>query len=177
MLLVASNCKLHLGGKNMKNSSNSLKLLWMIAIFIGIALCGCAQNVSPNTYTTGEVGVVSKVRQGVIVAKRVITIDNNSGIGGVAGVAGGAATGSMLGASSDTSTHVIGAIGGAIAGGLVGHGVDKAVNRHTGYEYIIKLDDKKIVSVIQEKSVQLAVGQHVLVIYGAMTRVIPDNAV
>ncbi|MEI8055662.1 MAG: hypothetical protein WCH10_06740 [bacterium] len=154
------------------------KLTLLVFIVVNAALlCGCAQNVSPNTYTTGEVGVVSRVKPGVIIAKRVIDIDNNSGMGGPAGLAGGAVAGSMIGASSSTSTHVLGAVGGAVVGGVVGHVVDKAVNHHTGYEYIIKLNDGQTVSVVQEKSVQLAIKQHVLVIYGAMTRVVPDNAV
>jgi len=154
------------------------KLTLLVFIVVNAALlCSCAQNVSPNTYTTGEVGVVSRVKHGIIIAKRVIDIDNKSGLGGPTGVAGGAVAGSMIGASSNTSAHILGGVGGAVVGGVVGHAVDKAVNHHAGYEYIIKLDDGKTVSVVQEKSVQLTLKQHVLVIYGAMTRVVPDNTI
>jgi len=76
---------------------------------------------------------------------------------------------------SNTATNVMGAVGGAVIGGVIANEIDKGVNRHTGYEYIIKLDEGKTISVVQEKSVQLTVKQHVLVIYGAMTRVIADN--
>lgn len=151
------------------------KILLLAIIPACVALYGCAQNVSPNTYTTGEVGVVSKVKPGVIIAKRVINIDNSSGVGGVAGVGAGAAAGSMIG--SRAATNIVGGVGGAVVAGVVGHQIDKAVNRHVGYEYIIKLDEDSTVAVVQEKSVQLATGQRVLVIYGAMTRVVPDETV
>lgn len=150
-------------------------LLAFVAITASSILCGCVTNVSPNTYTAGEVGVASRVNKGVILSKRMIKIEATSGVGGVAGAVGGAAAGSMIG--KNTATNVVGAVGGAVAAGVVGHELDKAINRRTGYEYIIKLDDGKTISVTQEKSVNLAVGQHVIIIYGAMTRVVPDETI
>lgn len=150
-----------------------LLLLSFLTIGSGLVLCGCVHNVSPNTYTHGEVGVASRVNKGKIIAKRVVKIEATSGVGGVAGAVGGAAAGSMIGAS--TATGIVGATGGAVVAGVVGHELDKAINRRTGYEYIIKLDDGKTISITQERSVELTVGQKVLVIYGAMTRVVPDN--
>jgi len=145
-------------------------LLSSVACFL---LCGCVHNVSPNTYTHEEVGVASRVNKGVIISKRVIKIESTSGVGGLAGAAGGAAAGSSIGGSA--AANVAGAVGGAVAVGVVGHEIDKAVNRRTGYEYIIKLDEGKTISVAQERSVQLAIGQRVLIIYGAMTRIVPDT--
>lgn len=137
------------------------------------ALVGCAQNVSPNTYNGSEVGVVSKVKKGVVVSRRVVLIDNNSGAGGLAGAAAGAAGGSTLG--SGASTNIVGAIGGAVVGGVIGNAVDKGLNQHKGYEYIIKLNDGQTISVVQSLDMHFAVKQRVMVIYGAMTRIIPDD--
>jgi len=153
-----------------------MKKILLLPILIGMvcfALCNCIHNVSPNTYTHGEIGIAAKVNKGVIISKRIINIESTSGIGGVAGAVGGGAAGSMIGGS--TATNVVGAVGGAVVAGVVGHELDKAINRHTGYEYIIKLDDGKTISIAQEKSIQLAIGQKVLIIYGATTRIVPDD--
>lgn len=153
------------------------KISFLIIACLSAMLVSCAQNVSPNTYGASEVGVTSKVIPGVIVSKREVDIDAHTSAGGAAGAAAGAAAGGVAGATmgSSLSTGLIGAIGGAVVGGVAGNAIDKAVNHHKGYEYIIKLKDGSTVSVAQAHDVQLAVKQHVLVIYGAMTRVVPDT--
>jgi outer membrane lipoprotein SlyB len=143
-------------------------------LVISFGLSGCAQNVSPNTYTTSEVGVASKVVAGTIIAKRTIIIDNNTGAGGLAGVAAGAAAGSAVGGSA--ASGVVGAVGGAVLGGVIGNVIDKSINKKQGFEYIIKLTNGSTISVTQLQDMQFAIGQHVLVIYGALTRIIPDES-
>lgn len=49
------------------------------------------------------------------------------------------------------------------------------VNKSHGYEYVIKLNSGSIISVVQAESIKLKTRQHILVIYGANTRVVPDN--
>lgn len=49
------------------------------------------------------------------------------------------------------------------------------VNKSHGYEYVIKLNSGSIISVVQAESIKLKARQHILVIYGANTRVVPDN--
>jgi outer membrane lipoprotein SlyB len=148
-------------------------------IFGTIVACalisGCAQNVSPNTYDASEVGTVSKVMPGVIISKRAVNIDANSGAGGLAGSIAGAAAGSTV-IGGGIAGPIVGAVGGAVVGGLVGEALDKGLNHHNGYEYIIKLKDGATISVAQAAKTQFAVNQHVLIIYGAMTRIIPDTA-
>lgn len=142
-------------------------------LFLGIQINGCAQNVSPNTYQTSEVGVANKVVSGVIVSKRTVNIDANSGVGGLAGAVAGGAAGSVVGGS--TASNIIGAVGGAVIGGLAGSAIDKAVNHHEGIEYIIKLNKGSTISVTQVQDMLFEVNQRVLVIYGHPTRIIPDT--
>lgn len=137
-------------------------------------MVGCAQNVSPNTYQASDIGVASKVLPGTVIAKRNINIDANSGAGGLAGVTAGAAVGSGLGGSA--AANIVGAVGGAVIGGLFGNKIDKAVNHHQGIEYIVKLKNGSTISLAQAQELQFEIGQHVLVVYGAITRLIPDNA-
>lgn len=154
-----------------------MKLISLIIslLMMSLALTSCSNNVSPNTYTSSQVGVANQVKKGVVVSKRAINIDNNSGMGGLAGAAGGAAAGSMVG--GNTAVSIIGAIGGAVAGGLIGNTADKKLNAHQGYEYIVKLQNGKIISVTQAEDTTIQVKQRVLVIYGSMTRIVPDDTV
>jgi outer membrane lipoprotein SlyB len=127
------------------------------AILVTIFLTSCAENPSPNIYTTPEVGVASKVNKGTVLSARAVVIDNNSGAGGLAGSVAGAAGGAALGNSA--SSVVIGAVGGAVVGGVLGNAVDKG----------------RIISIAQSDPVPFRVHQHVLVVYGALTRVVPDD--
>ena len=151
------------------------KILKMFLLASILVIGGCAKNISPNVYSTDDTGVVSRVSKGVIISKRIIKFEGQSGVGAIAGGVAGGAAGSTIGGSG--AANVVGAVGGAVAAGVIGHEIDKAVNRRTGYEYIIKLEDSKTISVAQEKSIQLAVGQKVLVIYGPTTRIVPDNSI
>jgi len=153
----------------------NFKILTTITMFGSLTLLGgCAGNVSPNTYDVCEAGVASKVEPGIIIGKRKINIDGNTGMGGLAGVAAGAAGGSAIG--GDARTNVLGAIGGAVIGGVVGNAVDKGVNKHQGYEYIIRLRSGSTISVAQARDLQFQMNQPVLVIYGPTTRIVPDES-
>ncbi len=148
----------------------------LIPLMLGAAvlLAACAKP-NPNVYSAGEVGEAARVVPGVIVSKRLVEINGNTGIGAGVGAAGGAVAGATIGASS--AAHIGGGIGGALVGGLVGNVIDKAAHSGKGYEYIIKLKHGGTISVVQAPSVELAVGEPVLMIYGATTRIIPDTRV
>jgi outer membrane lipoprotein SlyB len=152
----------------------TLKILF-VALSLAVAFClvSCAQNNSPDVYDSAETGVVSRVMPGTIIAKRPIKIDGNSGAGGLAGVAAGAAAGSGMGGS--LAANVVGAVGGAVAGGVIGNSMDKKINGHDGFEYIIKLKNGSIISVAQSKELEFSLKQHVLIVYGARTRIIADT--
>lgn len=45
-----------------------------------------------------------------------------------------------------------------------------------GVEYIVKLNSGSIVSVVQAEDLRLKVKQHILVVYGATTRIVPDES-
>jgi len=52
---------------------------------------------------------------------------------------------------------------------------DSNTSRSHGFEYVIKLNSGNIISVVQAENIQLKNRQHILVIYGHNTRVVPDN--
>ncbi len=154
---------------------NILRLISVALCVSLLTLTACSRNLSPNNYYGHDVGVASKVLHGTIISKRVVKINNASGIGTLAGATAGGAAGSMIG--THAATNVVGAVGGVLVGGAAGYVVDKAVNSSEGYEYIIKLTNGHTISVVQAMDIQFNVNQRVLVIYGEMVRIIPDDTV
>ncbi len=146
----------------------------LLSFSIGL-MTACAPNVSPHTYQASESGVASKVLAGTIIGKRAVKVDANSGIGGLAGAGIGAAGGSAIGGSS--RSNIAGAIGGAVLGGVVGNAVEKAIHSHKAFVYIINLKDGSTISITQVQELEFEVGQPVLIIYGATTRIVPDNTI
>lgn len=53
--------------------------------------------------------------------------------------------------------------------------VDNSMNRSHGYEYVIRLNSGNIISVVQAESTKFKNKQHILVIYGKNTRIVPDR--
>lgn len=148
----------------------------LVLLFISVLtalLTACAPNVSPNTYVGAEVGVSSRVIPAVVVSMRQVSIDNETKMGGGAGIAAGGLAGSAIG--NGVAASGVAAVGGAVIGGLLGHEMDKAINQRTGFEYIVKTQKGHLVSLVQEKDLKLHVGQRVLILYGVMTRIIPDH--
>lgn len=148
-------------------------IIFFSSLISALFLCACSPNVSPNTYTGNEVGVASHVIPATVVSMRQIKIDNSSSAGGVTGAVMGGAAGTAIGGS--VPAKVAGAAAGVLAGAVIGHELDKAVNAHIGYEYILRTGHKKMISVTQTEDLKLSINQHVLVIYGDMVRIVPDD--
>lgn len=71
-----------------------MKRLFVIAPLL--VLVGCAQNISPNSYSVGSVGMVNRTIAGTVISAGV-DISGTSALGGTAGAAVGATAGSALG--------------------------------------------------------------------------------
>ncbi|MCD6045668.1 MAG: slyB [Gammaproteobacteria bacterium] len=158
-----------------KNMLSKKILLISSVLALAALLGGCAPDLSPNTYSGGEVGVASRVVKGTVVSIRQVKIAQNSGVGAVGGAVAGGAAGSLIGGT--TAVNIVGATGGAVVGGLIGNEVEKEMRKDVGYEYIIQLDNNSTISVTQQQDLQLSLQQRVLVIYGPTTRIVPDNTV
>jgi len=138
-----------------------------------LLLTGCAESLSPSTYSRAEVGQANQAVPAKIVSMRSVTIDANSGAGGLVGVAAGATAGSLIG-GSDTA-HILGGIGGAVAGGVIGNEVEKGIRKTQGTEYVLKTQKGTYVTVTQVQELNLYVGQRVIIIYGKQVRIVPDT--
>ena len=147
------------------------------AAFLGLtlALAGCASGLGANAYERAEIGQVSRVEEGRVVASRVIQIEGDRGaLGGATGAVVGGVAGSQVGGSSEE--RAIGAVVGAVAGGVIGNAVAEAGTKRMGHAYTIRLANGELVTITQGGDIAIPNGTPVLVEYGARARVIPQNA-
>lgn len=121
-----------------------------IAALLSLSLTACTKNIAPGDYDATEVGKIKKVVPGVIISKRPVTIHNQ--------------------AAENTSATVDNNPNPAV--NTEGNNV---VTRSHGYEYVIRLNSGAIISLVQTEDLNLKTKQHILVIYGNNTRVVPDD--
>jgi outer membrane lipoprotein SlyB len=151
-----------------------------IAAALAVLVAGCASPTS-SRYDSGDVGQIIETSEGTVLSSRVIEIKGgeNSGYGAVAGGAAGA-----------TATHVT--VGGGNSGGLltvlgavigagVGYLAEDAARTREGFEYLVRLDDGRVVTLVQNRADEeapLQNGTPVLIQYGNdYTRVVEKPAV
>jgi outer membrane lipoprotein SlyB len=135
-----------------------------VALGVGL-LTGCAPTLSPDVYGLQNAGQVNRVEQGVIVSTRVVKVTGNSddlGGGTIAGGALGALAGSQIGGGTGS---VVAGIGGAILGGMAGNQAQAKLSSQAGVEYVVRLRNRKLISVVQGPQPTFMRGQHVLVQY------------
>jgi outer membrane lipoprotein SlyB len=139
-------------------------------------LVGCTPSLSPDVYTTGNAGQIHRVVKGVVISSRVVRVSDSGtgvGVGAVTGGALGAIAGSQIGQGTGS---LAAGIGGALLGGIAGNHVQQGITTQTGVEYVVKLHNKSLISVVQGPTPTFNRGQHVLVQYGAggRSRIIAD---
>lgn len=155
-----------------------MKKLIIAAIIPALLTLGaCAENIGVNHYDSDTVGTTSQAVPATVISVRPIKVSKNNPTGGtlVGSVAGGA-VGSQIGRGN--SAAVIGTVGGAILGGMAGALTQKGLSAQEGYEYVVRFDNGKLLTLVQGNDVLLAVGQRCLVLYaeeGDRARLIPYN--
>ncbi len=147
------------------------RCIQVLVVILTYFLAACSADLSSGTYSGSQVNTANKVVYGTIINKRTVTINNQTGVGGIAGAVAGGLAGSALGNS--TRTNILGGLGGALAGAGIGSLIDKKLNTQQGYEYIIRVRKGNPIAVTQSHENNLSVGMHVMVIYGDQVRVVP----
>lgn len=123
------------------------KMMSVCMLFFCLLLGACSKDIAPGDYDATEVGQIKKVVPGVVLSKRAVNIHNKS----TDNVPVTTATPSV---PTDSDNRIV---------------------RSHGFEYVVRLNSGAIISVVQTEDVQLKAKQHVLVIYGNNTRVVPDE--
>jgi outer membrane lipoprotein SlyB len=127
-------------------------------------LSGCARQIGAGSYDAAHVGEASETYEGTVVSVRNVMVepeqlqDNTAGmaLGGIAGGLGG----SYLGGGSG---QLWGALGGAALGATAGALAEQELNTQAGLEYIVKLTNGRILTVVQAPSPAYGVGSRVYV--------------
>lgn len=115
-------------------------------IVASILLVACNKNTPIGDYDVADVGKIKKVVPGTIISMRPVRLHNHDNAADIS--------------SGTSSDHV---------------DADNSYNRSHGYEYVIRLNSGSIISLVQAENLKLKNKQHILVIYGANTRIVADN--
>lgn len=146
-----------------------MKLLYLFVMLCCLnLLTACTPDISANHYIAENVGQAQQVEYGKIIKAAPVQIASRDNTGSLLGTAAGATVGSAVGGT--TRVNILGALGGAVIGGIAGHHIGKHVNNQTGIQYIVHLDNGKILSIVQGLHPTLHMGQRVMVLLGGRTR-------
>ena len=160
-----------------------MKKVFLISLLCtaSFILEGCAPRIGGSNYSVRGAGEVSDTQRGVIVAVRTVLIgartaenENNPGTGALGGGLVGGFAGSGIGKGNSS---VVAAGAGALLGAVAGHYLERELTDQQGYEYQVKLESGRLITITQGTDPAMSVGQHVLVITGNKERgrIIPDT--
>jgi len=138
--------------------------LSLVVLSFVTLLSACQDMQSQNTYNEGEVGKQTDIEFGVIRAVKHVKVQaQNSGVGTIGGAALGGVGGSEMGGGKGA---ILTTIAGAIVGGVAGNAAESALDNKVGIEYIIKKENGKTVSIVQnigKDDKPLHVGERVMI--------------
>ena len=148
-----------------------------LSVMVVLTLAGCARNISPGMYSSSHVGEASETYFGQVVSVRQVQVHGSEKLqenilgGALGGIAGGV-LGHQLGGGRG---KILITLGGAAAGALGGAYAQKKLSEQTGLEYTVKLDNGRILTIVQGTDHALSAGQRVKVIIGqkGRSRVVP----
>lgn len=124
-----------------------MKTLSLLLISL-VLLAACASSKSGEVYTRDQARREQTVRMGVVESVREVLMEGTkSPVGTVAGAAVGGIAGSSLGGGKGAA---VAAVLGAVAGGLAGSAIEENVTRRQAMEITVKLDNGRIVAIVQE---------------------------
>lgn len=128
-----------------------------------VLVTGCASNLSGDTYSRNAAMQMQNVHYGTIQSVRGVRIEGTkSPIGAIGGAVVGGLLGSTVGGGRGKD---LAAVGGALAGGFAGSAIEEGVTQKNGVEITVRLDNGRIVSIVQAVGAQLfSPGQRVQVI-------------
>ena len=122
--------------------------LLLLAPLLGL-LVSCAQDsMSGDVYSRNEARLGQSVQTGRVTNVRMVKIEGNNELGGIAGTIAGGVLGSNIG--SGRTANQAGAIGGALAGGALGSQLQQKMGSRQGMEVTVRLDSGGTVAVVQE---------------------------
>jgi outer membrane lipoprotein SlyB len=152
--------------------NSTLKLL--LFILFTFLFVGCKTDISGNSYAVGSVGIVNRAVEGIVISKRTIDVKGSSETGAATGGVSGAIAGGAAGGDNALGV-VAGALGGAVIGTIAGATIEESSTRQSGLEYVVKLNNGSLFTVVQGPEPLILKGDSIILLYGTKSRIIPAN--
>lgn len=150
------------------NITTKLALTGVLAS--SVFLAGCPASTSGGAYTREQARQPQEVQMGVVESVREVTIEGTkTPVGPAAGAVVGGVAGSTIGGGRGS---LVGAVVGAVAGGLAGGAIEEGVTKQKGVEITVKLDNGRLMAIVQNADEVFRPGDRVRVLSGGgVTRV------
>lgn len=133
----------------------------VIALSGMVFLSGCASSLSSGAYTRDSARQMQTVYYGTVDSVRTVQIE---GTKTPVGTGAGAVAGGILGNQVGGSGRALATLGGALIGGAAGAAAEEGITRQPGYEITVRLDNGRVISVVQAADIAFAPGERVRVI-------------
>ncbi|WP_068470609.1 hypothetical protein [Candidatus Protochlamydia phocaeensis] len=141
--------------------------LAMKVLFLAISalsLASCARQISSDVYASRQVGEASFTYTGVIKNVREVTVEQSEQLdSNQVGIASGGVAGGVLGNVLGRG-NLLPTAAGAAAGAVTGAFIEKKLKQQTALEYIVELNDGRLMTVVQGMDDCFGVEQPVYVI-------------
>jgi outer membrane lipoprotein SlyB len=150
--------------KGLISMKKNLTPIFLICV-VAVTATGCARNLSPNFYSSAEVGETIQTVEGTIVQVRTVTIGESDKLAGnVAGLAAGGVLGGVVGHQfGKGGGRQLATAAGAALGALGGAFAEQKLSEQQGFEYTVNLIDGRTVTVVQGAEPAFTTGQRVKV--------------
>jgi outer membrane lipoprotein SlyB len=157
---------------------NQTYCLWAAVTSLSLLLGGCARNISPHVYSEKSVDEAADTYEGVVLTARRVTVKGSESlkdntIGGAAGGVTGAVLGSMIGGGRGSA---LAAVGGGLLGAVGGAYAQDALSTQEGMQYVVRLTNGQLKTIVQGTDVNIPVGSRVLVMishHKGRSRIVP----
>lgn len=122
----------------------------LIAMLVTVLLAGGCTSPTRGTYGSRDVGAVIETTEGTVLSSRIVEVSGESTL---AGPAVGGASGAVLGGAGigSGSGSTIAAVLGGLLGAGTGYLAEKRFKSGEGIEYVLRMDDGRTVSVVQNR--------------------------
>lgn len=135
-------------------------------------LSSCAKEISSGVYSSRQVGEASVTLPGVVVSVREVCVEGSDRLqDNELGIIGGGVVGGVIGSNIGKGNgRILPTAVGAIAGAIGGSMIEKKLNQQAGFEYVVQLDDGRLMTIVQGNDMLFQMGQPVYVILGYQGR-------
>ncbi len=126
-------------------------------------LAACSRETSSDVYDSQNFGEATKTYPGVIEESHEVTVTNGEGLqDNTTGLLGGGVVGALLGSCIGKGDgKIVGAAVGGLAGATGGAAIEQGLKTEKAMQYIVKLDNGELRTVVQAAEPRLYPGQKV----------------